>query len=401
MNGKIYAKKKLKERKIYYCAHMDRYIYQHYAHILGLKYNEYMLKNNIDKCSGAYRIERGKCNIDYSYDAFEFIKNKKNATIIIGDFTNFFDNLDHNKLKKRIEIILDSKIDDNMYKVLKSIMKFKYIKLEDLYDYFTQKNKKRSEKYFIRKLERIMDIDEFKEFIKKKNTKNGEPYLRQNKEKYGIVQGSPMSGLLANIYMIEFDKKMNNIAKENRGMYLRYSDDFILVLENFEPKKTKTLYNEIQTIVNQAGQITLEPKKTNIYKYNESEVKCVNKIIIDTENVPDIINFLGFSFDGKKITIRSKTVTKYIYKMDRKIKKYIKGDNKITLKTIYNKFSTQGENIVNKKGNKGNFITYVKRASNVFKNEEEIQKIRQNSKMKISQKIGKLKRKKNQNKKTQ
>ena len=109
-----------------------------------------------------------------------------------------------------------------------------------------------------------------------------------------------------------------------------------------------------------------------------------------TENAPNIINFLGFSFDGSKITIRSKTISKYYYKMTRKIKKYIKGKNGITIKDIYNKFSLQGENKKNSGGNKGNFITYVKRAEIVFKNEDSIKSVRTNSKKKVTEKIGTL-----------
>ena len=93
-----------------------------------------MVKNDIDRCSGAYRIERGKCNIDFSHEVFEFIKEKEEAVIIIGDFTKFFDNLDHKKLKNRIEKILSSKINDNLYKVFKSLTKFKYVNIEDLYE---------------------------------------------------------------------------------------------------------------------------------------------------------------------------------------------------------------------------------------------------------------------------
>lgn len=398
VNNKVYAKKEPKKREIYYCAHMDRYIYQHYAYILGLKYNEYMVKSDIDRCSGAYRIERGKCNIDFSHEVFEFIKEKEEAVVIIGDFTKFFDNLDHKKLKNRIEKILSSKIDDNLYKVFKSLTKFKYVNIEDLYDYYTVKNNKRSEKYYMRKLDTLMSVDEFKKFINGNNTKTNEKYLKENKNSYGIVQGSPLSGLLANIYMIEFDKEMNELAMANNGLYLRYSDDFILVLDNNDNEKIQQIYQKIQSNVNEAKQISLEEKKTNIYRYKESRIECLNNEIFMTENVPNIINFLGFSFDGSKITIRSKTMSKYYYKMTRKIKKYIKGKNGITIKDIYNKFSLQGENKKNSGGNKGNFITYVKRAEMAFKNEDSIKSVRTNSKKKVTEKIGTITKKEQLNK---
>lgn len=74
--------------------------------------------------------------------------------------------------------------------------------------------------------------------------------------------------------------------------------------------------------------------------------------------------------------------------MTRKIKKYIKGKNEITIADIYNKFSLQGENKKSSGGNKENFITYVKQAEKVFKNENSIKLVRTNNKKKAAEKIG-------------
>lgn len=382
---KLYAKKEPKIREIYYCAHLDRYIYQHYAHILGQKYNDYMIKENIDNCSGAYRIERGKCNVDFSYEVFKFIKQSDNAIIFIGDFTNFFDNLNHIKLKRRLETVLNSKLDNNFYKIFKSLTKFKYINMEELYDYFTIRNNKRSEKYYIRKLNQLMSIEEFKKFIVDINPKTGLKYLKENNKNYGIVQGSPLSGLLANIYMIEFDKQMNDLSKKYKGKYLRYSDDFILVLNDVNEDNIINIYKIIQKKVNDAGQIELKSEKTNIFEYKNKNITCLNNKILNTTNVPNIINFLGFSFDGKDISIRSKTITKYYYKMYRKIKRYKSGKKDVTRKQIYDKFSSQGSN---KK--RGNFISYVNRAKQKFKGEEKISLVSKNSKKKVTEVLGKM-----------
>ena len=45
-----------------------------------------------------------------------------------------------------------------------------------------------------------------------------------------IPQGSSISAVLANIYMIEADKKINEYVVSLGGMYRRYSDDFIVVV---------------------------------------------------------------------------------------------------------------------------------------------------------------------------
>lgn len=391
VNDKVYAKKEPKKREIYYCAHFDRYIYQHYAHQLGTVYNDYVTKNGIDDCVGAYRINKGKCNIDISYEMFKFIKKTENAIIIVGDFTGFFDNLNHQNLKRRLEVILNSKIDNNLYKAFKSLTRFKYIDIRDLYDYYTYRNKKRSEKYYMRKLEQLMTVEEFRIFIKSRNTVTGEKYLKENKDDFGIVQGSPMSGLLANIYMIDFDKEMHEFAIKNNGKYLRYSDDFMLVIKHTENINLFEVYDTIQKLVSSAGKIELEKRKTNIYKYNNEKIYCINDMIFNTNNTTDVVNFLGFSFDGKSASIRDKTISKYFYKLNRKIKQFLRGKKNIKVKNIYDKFSFQGENKKNSKGNKGNFITYVKRSEQVFKGEFRISDVRKNSKKKITEKLGTMK----------
>lgn len=383
INNKIYAVKEPKIRDIYYSAHMDRYIYQHYAYLIGKKYNEYAKSIGIDECSLAYRIEKGKCNIDFSYTAFNFIK-KKDCIVIIGDFTHFFDNLNHKALKERLEKVINEKLDNQLYKVYKSITKFRYVNIEDIYNYLTERNGKRSEKYYLRKLSQIMTTEEFRSFIKSKNNKTGLNNLNINDKNYGIVQGSPLSGLFANIYMIEFDKNMNNLAKEYNGLYLRYSDDFIIVLENMCIKNIKDVYEKIQKFVTEAVQIELKQEKTNIYSYVGNTIKCVNKEVLDVENKNNIISFLGFTFDGENIMLRNKTLTKYYYKLYRTVKRYKKDDSKISKKKIYDKFSTQG---VGQK--KGNFISYVKRSEKVFCNEKKISKINKKSKQKVTEALSK------------
>ena len=61
----------------------------------------------------------------------------------------------------------------------------------------------------------------------------------KNPNSYGIPQGSPISALLANVYMLDIDKKIYEIVTGHNGMYMRYSDDFIIILPDIE--KTKAL----------------------------------------------------------------------------------------------------------------------------------------------------------------
>jgi len=95
--------RKPKSRDLFYCSHIDAYIYQLYAHKLTKLYNDRAKDRRINKCVIAYRNTlRGKCNIHFAYEVIQFIRKSQACHIIVGDFTKFFDNLKHDYLKKTV-----------------------------------------------------------------------------------------------------------------------------------------------------------------------------------------------------------------------------------------------------------------------------------------------------------
>ena len=95
------------------------------------------------------------------------------------------------------------------------------------------------------------------------------------------------------------------------------------------------------------------------------------------------INFLGFTFDGRKVMIRAKTAGKYYYRMYGKAKSiarnkgYSPKGNPISAKNLYAIYSKKGARgywIKQKDGTKrwyrGNFLSYVRRAKKKFGNNE-------------------------------
>lgn len=368
---------KEKKRNIMFSSHLDRYIYQLYNHKLNNAYNYYAKQNGINKCSVAYRNNlKRKNNINFAHDVFKFILGTENSYILVGDFKDFFEGLDHKYLKKMIcRLLGKSNLDADYYAVFKNITKYTYFNLEDIcniksinrkdvYNHSKKINSDTGKEEYIFELEKIMTIDEINKYKSK--------YLHYN-NKCGIPQGSAISSVLANIYMIDADKLINNLVTSNNGLYRRYSDDFIVIIPNMSKEKFKIIFNTIKEILNKNGAPVLKDEKTRVYYYQKQELKNVNKDFLpDIDNTKDELEYLGFCFIGNKITIRDKTMSKFYYRMYKKIKTIAlahgktKNGKKISGKKLYKLYSEFGKN-----DEKGNFITYNEQCEKKFQDLEE------------------------------
>lgn len=351
-----------KSRSIFYSSHIDRYIYQFYAYHLNYKYNERAIKDNINRCSIAYRNNLHKNNIHFAKEVFGFIRKHNQAFVIIGDFTNFFDNIDHFYLKSKLFSLLDkSRLPDDYYAVFKSITKYSYFELAKLLEITGLNYKELNTK------DRVLEKKDFKLYKKE--------CLRKNKNNFGIPQGSAISAVLSNIYMLDFDKTINDYITSKNGLYRRYSDDFVIVIPNCEINQHT--WEFIKSVKDSVSGLSLNYEKTKVFEYNNTKVKSCNKLLFsDMQNGKDVIDYLGFSFDGKVIFVRDKTISKYYYKMYRKIdtivrcKGITKKGNRIPMDTLYKKYSFYGEKPT--KAHMGNFLTYINRAKKVFGPDEAI-----------------------------
>lgn len=374
--------KTTKPREISYSAHIDRCIFQLYSYKLNLLYNERVKIDNINNSAIAYRDNLGKCNIHFAKEAIDFIRKTDNCNIIIGDFTNFFDNLDHTYLKQMLCNLMNVKsLPNDYYAIYKNITKYSKWDLEDLLKLNGLLNNKKDIK-ILNKQKTVLSSYLFK--------KNKKDYIVPNNNPYGIPQGSAISAALSNIYMLEFDKRINDYVSSFGGMYLRYSDDFIIIFPQCEVN-FKDQFKEIMLIINSIPNLQLQQQKTQIYRYNhENMYNCNRDFLNDVENGKNSLNYLGFNFDGKTVTIRSKTISKYYYRMYRKLKTinknngHTKKGNKISSKKLYIKYSEKGAD-----DGKGNFLTYVKRAEKIFGNNESIKRDTKNHMKKIKDKLKK------------
>ena len=377
-NGK---KDKPKERQIYYSAHIDGWIYRYYAYLINEAYNLRVKNDGIDSAAVAYRTNLSKSNIDFAKETFQYIQSTTSCFIMIGDFTDFFDNLDHVYLKKRLcDLLSVEKLPDDVFAVYKNVTRFSYVELQDLLILNGLKDTRKGRKEFNNHShERALSPEKFRQ---NKNLIHSSPH-----PKYGIPQGCPISAVFANVYMLTADKELQEYVSQFNGFYMRYSDDFIVIIPQSDMDFSGH-YAAIKNILKSVPQLKLKDSKTKIFYFDNASVKnCTNKFVSDGTSGKNIIEFLGFSFDGKHIRIRDKTISKYYNRMYRKLRTIVKNqgvtsnEHRISGKNLYQKYSYKGSlhyltKISKKTGIplskdelRGNFLDYVFRAQKKFSNE--------------------------------
>ena len=124
-NSRYGKKGPKKPRELYYCSHLDRCVYQRYAFLLNYQYNIWAYKNNINDVAIAYRDNLGKNTIDFAKDAFNTIRSFSQCFILVGDFTNFFDNIEHQYLKKMMCRMLGvERLPKDYFTIFRNITRF-------------------------------------------------------------------------------------------------------------------------------------------------------------------------------------------------------------------------------------------------------------------------------------
>ncbi|EEG33024.1 hypothetical protein NEIFLAOT_01921 [Neisseria flavescens NRL30031/H210] len=362
-NGEL--KRGAKEREIAYASHKDSHIFSYYTHILNEKY-ENLIENKYSSINNSVLAFRklGKSNIEFAKYAFDYILKHKNCSVIALDISNFFGNIDHNILKaKWKKIISNGTLPPDHFAVFKAITQYSIIKKEIAFKEFgisihTPRSNSRKQ---------ICSPEEFRKFRDKFNDTlfKGNQVIYSNKGMgKGIPQGSPISALLSNIYMIDFDIIVQDIIQEKNGLYMRYCDDILCIIPSDELEIIRTfIKNEIKKL-----KLDINEKKTEIVNFKFDQEK--NKITNDKK-----LQYLGFIIKDESITIRPAAFTKYSKKMKRGVslakqtqRKYNKirelngkEKKKIFKHKLFVTYSHLG---------KRNFVSYGKRAARIMQSKQ-------------------------------
>lgn len=335
-----------KKRPLHYATHIDALILSYYSKLLSDIYYLKVAKNpELDAAITAYRsiivnkeTEEGKSSIHFAKEAFDLIKKKaeewNGCCVLAFDLKSFFSTLDHKYLKQLwVKLLYESnseKYDSNQlpkdhYNVFKLCTNFSYILLDDLRIF--QKKRSKKSGFNESKLAHIRKTLGFKAFFESnedfRNTiKKGElkiyksPFYKsigQKKVRIGIPQGLPISSILANLYMSEFDESIIDDWTMKKGyVYRRYSDDILIIckIEDMEQvkyymeDKIKITKVEISTEKTEIFRFTIDDefKRLTSFKFNQNTGIWV-------KNSP--LNYLGFEFRGYNVAIKSTNLAKY------------------------------------------------------------------------------------------
>lgn len=359
----------IKQRPIHYASHMDALIYGYYADILKTKY-ELELKQDIvlDKSIIAYRkIEtytnsgKGKANMHFSKECFDEIKKRginDNVGVLAIDLKKFFSSLDHSYLKEQWAKLIDEiSLPPDHYNVFKSCTKFKYILKDDLRvgKKSINGNKKpfdESKLAYIRKTKGFKCFFESNEELRKiikegklpiynnpffKEIDNKDPSkFKKRKINIGIPQGLPISAVLANIYLLEFDKKIIAFVHNKLGgFYRRYSDDILIICKQEQIQEIeKFTYDLIKEF-----KIEISTEKTERFVFkNVNFCKDLYKKRLTCFSINDngierksSLTYLGFEFKGYQVGIKSTNLAKYYRKLISSIRRKARLSKKVSI----------------------------------------------------------------------
>lgn len=300
----------VKNRNIELSSHHDAGIYAYMADKLNDYYDRYVQNQGTSEVAVAYRTGKGISNITVAKEVFDYIDCTGDCWVMKGDFNSFFDNLNHCILNKNVMKVLNLRSEDlkirTWKRILKNIERYSWIDQEKLIERMLENgieiNKRKYSYFYSQK--------EYGDFIKENLD-----LLNKNKKK-GIPQGTGISAVLANVYMTNFDSEVSQLVNKLKGIYRRYSDDFIIVIpkNKLSELKFKELTYDIIELSSNEVKLTIEKNKTKVFRVHHG-------IVTDIKNKKETaLDYLGFVLQNNTISIRPKSIYKFNYRGKRSVK---------------------------------------------------------------------------------
>lgn len=308
-------KRRVKVRQLSYASHVDAFIYSWFAFQLQQPYEDTLRREGLSDSVIAYRSlsedDETLSTIDYAYDVFDCIRQRGQCAAVTLDIKQFFDQLHHAHLKKMWCAMLDlDRLPEDHYKVFRSLTKFAFVARDAALTALD------IEKSALKKMSRLCSQQEYYAKIHDSGLiQTNANYCRQR----GIPQGTPISGLLSNIYLLDFDRDVLSLVNSIGGLYRRYCDDVVVVCPADQAEQVASKTQELIRKV----QLEIQPDKTDVIYFRSTErglVSCKEREGISTRKP---MQYLGFEFDGRHSYLRPSTIARFLRKMVRHIDRQV------------------------------------------------------------------------------
>ncbi len=122
--------------------------------------------------------------------------------------------------------------------------------------------------------------------------------------------------MLANLYLLDFDRIVVGWVKDMGGDYYRYSDDILLVVPG-DKSIGFTLMTKVQALIKTFGsKLEIKEAKSSIIEFKGSGDHQTFELVKGTQG-KNGLEYLGFRFDGRYAYVRDSTLSNLYRKVAR------------------------------------------------------------------------------------
>ena len=319
-----------KTRPIRYACRKDSAIYSRYRALLSERYEDLLASKGLSDSVLAYRklTKPGqlgaRTNIDFAYDAFQKIRAMGKCAAVALDIKSYFDSMDHAIIKAQwCRLIGVDRLSADHFRVFQSVTKYAWVDRDQLFSLLgfleiePGKNSGQRKRWSISRKTipvQICDPAKFRALVSK-NAGTAMPLVKVNDKGYGIPQGAPISDVLANLYLLDFDEEMLAFAEGNGGHYMRYSDDILILVPGGEKDGLAAAEFASATIRNYGSEIRVNNEKTEVLEFSRNAEGSLNSKNVTKPGGKDGLEYLGFRFDGRNAYLRDATLSGVLRKM--------------------------------------------------------------------------------------
>ena len=308
-----------KRRPVMYASHVDAALLSYAAEKLSRAYESFVRREPFDSSVLAYRRLGGACNVDFAVNAFSAISREAPCLALKFDLTNFFDTLRHEDLKAGwCRVIGEPRLPPFEYQVYRAVSGYSYVHLREILALTGRTAEEARSRRFLCSSAKLEELH-------RRNGKRvvhkhfGRPKGAAGKDKKpaGTPQGSPISAVLSNVAMIEFDAILRGYADRTGGHYFRYSDDILLVCplprsgtvtQAVAGAVEKAALAKVNAAASARGLILNKEKtETAVFLGSDDTLPRPSQ----TPGYAEEILYLGLTYDGDRVGLSPKSLQKH------------------------------------------------------------------------------------------